>query len=86
MNLQQAYDQNDTTPRTAQCCGGTQLAPAQSCGRPFPTVRRLSAGRRHEASSRTALIAVSQRDDTVVLRAGEARRLARALIRAAGRR
>lgn len=86
MNLQHAYDQTAASSNPGHPCAGAAVLPAGSCGRPFPSVRRVSAARAHRGSGRPALIAISQRDDTVVVAASEARRLARALIRAAGRR
>jgi hypothetical protein len=59
--------------------------PAAACsGRPFPSVRRLTHTRRTGRSTGT-LIAIEQRDDTVVVASEEARRLARLLMRAARR-
>jgi hypothetical protein len=86
MNLQQLFDKTQATLDPSVRCAHANLEALPGCGRPFPSVRRLYSSRRHRHITRPALIAITQRDDTVVLRASEARRLAHALMRAAGRR
>ena len=84
MSLQQIG--NQTQPGGSLQCAHAERSVRRSCDRPFPSVRRLRTGRRYTGSSGAALIAISQRDDTVVLPASDARRLAAALLRAARRR
>ncbi len=64
--------------RPHQCDPG-----AASERRPAPVVRRYLRSGRGAPHSRASMLAISQRDDTVLVAASQARRLAYALLRAA---